>query len=98
LWEAFEALPSELTWYGESLLKFASIPLHPIEPLFRFYHYDWQWQAMRATGETDEKLAQNFLGVAYQSNWHFELDAGTKVRPLTSRLLRRVKRWLTKFR
>jgi Family of unknown function (DUF6492) len=97
LWEAIAQLPSELTWYGESLLKFGSIPLHPIEPLFRCYHYDWQWQAMRATGETEEKLAQNFLGVAYQSNWYFEMDAGTKVKPLTSRMLRRLKRWLTRF-
>jgi hypothetical protein len=98
LWEAIAQLPSELTWYGESLLKFGSIPLRPIEPLFRCYSYEWYWHAMKATGETDDKLSQCFLGVVYQSNWHIELDAGTKIKPLSSRLLRRAKRWLAKFR
>ncbi len=98
LWEAIAQLPSELTWYGESLLKFGSIPLRPIEPLFRCYGYEWYWQAMKAAGETDDKLSQNFLGVVYQSNWHFELDAGAKIKPLSSRLLRRVKRRLARFR
>jgi len=97
LWEAIEQEPSELRWYGESLLKFASITLHPIEPLFRCYHYDWQWHALKAAGETHETLARNFLGAVYQSNWHFELDAGTKTRPLPSRIPRRVKRWLARF-
>jgi hypothetical protein len=96
LWEAVAEIPSESLWYGESVLKYQSIPLYPIQSLFRIYHYDWQWQAMRAMGETDEKLAENFLGVGYQSNWYFELDAGTKVRPLTSKLLRWAKRWLAK--
>jgi hypothetical protein len=98
IWDAIEDLPSELSWYGESLLKFASVPLRPIEPLFRCYGYEWFWQVMRAAGETDAKLAQNFLGVVYQSNWYFELDAETRTRPLHSRLLRRTKRWLAKFR
>jgi hypothetical protein len=97
LWDAIAQLPSELTWYGESLLKFGSIPLRPIEPLFRCYGYEWYWQAMNAAGETDDKLSQNFLGVVYQSNWHFELDAGAKIKPLSSRLLRRAKRWLEAF-
>ena len=98
MWDAIAELGSELTWYGESLLKFASIPVRQIEPLFRCYSYEWYWQAMKATGETDDKLSQNFLGVVYQSNWHFQLDAGTKTRPMPSRMLRRVKRWLARFR
>jgi hypothetical protein len=98
LWEAIAQEPSELRWYGEALLKFASIPLHPIEPLFRVYHYDWQWHALKAMGETHENLARNFLGVVYQSNWYFELDAGSKTRPPLSRILRRAKRWLAQFR
>lgn len=97
-WDAIAELPSEMTWYGESLLKFASIPLRSIEPLFRVYHYDWQRQAMQAAGETDAKLAQNFLGVVFQSNWYFELDAGTKIRSPRSRMLRGAKRWLAKFK
>jgi Family of unknown function (DUF6492) len=97
LWEAIAEIPSESLWYGEALLKYESIPLYPIQPLFRIYHYDWQWRALRSAGETDENLAKNFLGVDYQSNWYRELDAGSKVRPLTSRMWRRVKRWLTRF-
>ena len=98
LWDAIEREPSEFRWYGESLLKFGSIPLHPIEPLFRCYHYDWQWHALRATGETHETLKRHFLGVVYQSNWHYELDSGAQVKSLPSRLLRRVKRRLARFR
>jgi hypothetical protein len=98
LWDAIGKDPSELLWYGEGLLKFSSIPLHPVEPLFRVYHYDWQWQAMRGLGENDDTLKRNYLGAVYQSNWRFELDAGSKVRPLPSRIVRRVKRALRRFR
>jgi Family of unknown function (DUF6492) len=98
LWEAITELPSEMTWYGESLLKFSSIALRPIGPLFRCYGYEWYWQLMQAAGETDKKLVQNFLGVVYQSNWYFELDAGEKIRPPLSRFLRRAKRLMGSFR
>ena len=43
-------VPSELRWYGESLLAFRSIPLAPIEPLFRVYHHDWHFNALRRLG------------------------------------------------
>ena len=97
LWDAIEQEPSEFRWYGETLLKFGSISLHPIGPLFRCYHYDWQWHALRAAGETEEIVTRHFLGVVYQSNWYDSLDAGTKVKPLPSRLLRRFKRWLARL-
>jgi hypothetical protein len=29
---------------GEALLYYNSIPLMPIEPLFRCYHYNWQYE------------------------------------------------------
>ena len=92
LWDAIDHVPTEIRWYGEALLAYQSIPLAPIEPLFRVYHHDWQWLAMRRLGETPEKLADQFLGAVYQSNWEFELDApGT--RSALSRLSRQFKRF-----
>jgi hypothetical protein len=92
LWDAIAQAPSEIRWYGEALLAYDSIPLQPIEPLFRVYHHAWQYFALRRQGETLATLAEQFLGVVYQSNWEYELDApGT--RSAASRLSRRFKRW-----
>ena len=97
LWDAIDFAPTEIRWYGEALLAYRSIPLEPIEPLFRFYHHDWQYFAMRRLGETPAKLADLFMGVVYQSNWEFELDApGT--RSAASLLGRRFKRWRRRLR
>jgi hypothetical protein len=91
LWDAIDAAPAEIRWYGEALLAYRSIPLEPIEPLFRVYHHEWQWFALRRLGETRETLAREFLGAVYQSNWEYELDApGT--RSWLSRAARRLKR------
>jgi hypothetical protein len=65
-----------------------------IEPLFRIYHYDWHYYLLRRLGETQEKLAQNFMGVIYQSAWESELDYGAPSKSLPSRLLKRSKRLL----
>lgn len=85
LWDAIAQRSGELRWYGEALLRFQSIPIYPIEPLFRVYHYEWQWHQLQANGETDEKVAANYLGVVYQSNWH-----GKKPRNPIKRLFRKV--------
>ncbi|WP_372524531.1 DUF6492 family protein [Piscinibacter sp.] len=92
LWDAIEHAPTEIRWYGEALLAYRSIPIDPIEPLFRVYHHEWQWFALRRLGETPDKLAEQFLGAVYQSNWEFELDAIGR-RSAMSRLGRRLKRW-----
>ena len=65
-----------------------------IEPLFRIYHYDWQYYLARRMGETEDKLTQNFIGVIYQSAWESELDYGAPTKPLLSRMLKRGKRFL----
>ena len=97
LWDAIEQMPSELRWYGESLLAWRSIPIDPIEPLFRVYHHDWHYHALRRLGETEAKLAERYLGAVYQSNWQYEMDeAGARSAP--SRAVRRIKRWLRQFR
>lgn len=72
--DAIELLPTESLWYGEALLKYLPIAVWPIEPLFRCYHYREQYETARSQGETEDTIAQNYLGVVYQSNWHRGLD------------------------
>jgi hypothetical protein len=93
LWDAIERCPSEAHWYGEALLHLQSIPLLPIEPLFRVYHFDWQYDLMCKWGETTETLADQYLGVCVQSSWEVDMDAaGT--RRIASKMVRRIKRWI----
>lgn len=98
LWDAVESFPAEIRWYGEALLKYESIPLYPIEPLFRFYHYDWQYFTLKKQGETIEKLREQYLGVVFQSNWEFELDYGSQQKTMLSRVARNLRRQLKRFR
>ena len=92
--------PNELHWYGETLLKYGSIPIHPINPLFRVYHYDWEFFEAAKKGETIETLKSQYLGVLKQSNWHYELDSGVQAarKSAPSRFVRYIKRNLAKFR
>lgn len=100
LWDAIAERPSELRWYGEALLRFRSVPLLPIEPLFRVYHYNWQWHTQRRLGETPERLKREYLGVLCQSSWQYQMDFGTQARrkSLASRWLRSLKSRLARFR
>lgn len=93
LWDLVTPDYPETLIYGEALLKYRAIPLIAIEPLFRVYHYDWQYYLMRRLGETDEKLKLNYLGVLYQSNWESNMNAGGE-KSLPSRFLKRAKRFL----
>lgn len=94
LWDLVTPKHPESLVYGEALLKYQAIPLRMIEPLFRIYHYDWQYYVSRRIGETELKLRQNFMGVIYQSAWEAEMDFGAPAKSLPSRALRRVKRLL----
>ena len=98
LWDAIQERPGELRWYGEALLHYNSIPLLPIEPLFRVYHYNWQFHTQRRTGESIEKLQGEYLGVLCQSNWQYEWDFGSKKKSVFSRMARWLKRQLAKLR
>jgi hypothetical protein len=92
LWDAIDQCPSEAHWYGEALLHLQSIPLLPIEPLFRVYHFDWQYDLYRKWGESNETLRDQYLGVCIQSNWEVEMDTlGT--RGVASKWVRKLKRW-----
>jgi hypothetical protein len=94
LWDLVTSNHPESLVYGEALLKYQAIPVRMIEPLFRIYHYDWQYYLSRRLGETKEKLKHNFIGVIYQSAWESELDFGAPTKSLQSRMLRKIKRWL----
>ena len=94
LWDMVTPEYPETLIYGEALLKYRSIPLIAIEPLFRVYHYDWQYFLMKRLGETEDKLKTNYLGVLYQSNWESNLNLGDSQKSLPSRVLKNVKRFL----
>jgi hypothetical protein len=92
LWDFISPELPETLIYGETLLKYRAIPLIAIEPLFRTYHYDWQYFLMKRLGETEEKVAKNYLGIIYQSAWESELTLGQSQKSLLSQLLRKSKR------
>ena len=93
IWEFITPEYPETLIYGEALLKFQAIPLIAIEPLFRIYHYDWQYFLMKRLGETEAKVAKHYMGIIYQSAWESELNFGTSQKSLPSRLLKRLKRF-----
>ncbi len=93
LWEFISPAHPETLIYGETLLKYRAIPLIAIEPLFRTYHYDWQYYVMKRLGETQEKLKQNYLGVIYQSAWESEVNVDSSRKNVFSRALKRIKRF-----
>jgi hypothetical protein len=93
LWEFISPLHPETLIYGEALLKYQAIPIRAIEPLFRVYHYDWEYYLFRRLGETTENLKQNFMGVLYQSNWDVELNYGSPTKSIWSRIVRKLKRF-----
>ena len=93
IWEFINPEYPETLIYGETLLKYRAIPLIAIEPLFRTYHYDWQYFLLRRLGETQSKLRQNYLGVIFQSAWDADLTLGQPLKSLPSRLLKKMKRF-----
>lgn len=93
IWDLITPEHPETLIYGETLLKFHAIPLIAIEPLFRIYHYDWQYFLMKRLGETEAKVAKHYMGIIYQSAWESELNFGASQKSLSSRLLKRLKRF-----
>jgi len=93
LWDVVTPEYPETLLYGEALLKYQAIPVRAIEPLFRIYHYDWQYYLYKRLGETTEKLKQNYMGIIYQSNWESEMSLGASDKGALSVLLKRIKRF-----
>lgn len=94
LWDLVTPQNPETLIYIESLLKYGSIELKPIDQLFKVYYFDWYYYLMRRIGENEKKLSENYLGIIYQSNWESELDYGKANKGFFSRLVKRVKRFV----
>ncbi len=91
LWDFISPQHPETLIYGETLMKFKAVPLLAIEPLFRTYHYEWQYFLMRRLGETKQKVAQHYLGIIYQSAWETRMQYGASTKSILSRFLRWLK-------
>jgi hypothetical protein len=96
LWDLVDSAHPETLIYGEALLKYRAIPLIAIEPLFRTYHYDWQYFLMKRLGETEEKIRSNYLGIIYQSNWNRNLAYASQ-KAFFSRVLTEIKHFLRRI-
>ncbi len=59
----------EMQLYGEYLLFSKTIPVVPIDPLFKVYHYAEQFFESQMNGESELFLSEEYLGVVMQSNW-----------------------------
>ncbi len=92
LWDLCTSEHPETLIYLEALLNFQTIPMHPIEQLFRVYYYDWHYFLLRRLGESIPKLRENYLGVIYQSSWDASLDLGGSQKSIASRMVRKIKR------
>jgi len=91
IWDAVKNNPSEIRWYGESLLAGECISVHAIEPLFKVYHYYWQYKNDQKKGIDEYELSKNYIGVIYQSNWDKKLDPYFSRKSIFSRCWRKVK-------
>lgn len=76
LTDAFTKVSSEFTWYGEWLLATRSIQLLPIEPMFKVFHYQGQYDECKNQGVTEADLVKVYMGVVMQSNWNSPLQYG----------------------
>ena len=85
--------PCETQWYGEFLLHDQTIPIIPREPLFKVWGFEDQWKEGISMGESDDVLAQNYLGVIDQSYWSKSLDAYSREQKRKIKWKRRFKRW-----
>jgi hypothetical protein len=67
--DLIKTVPSEFTWSGEWLLTDKTIPLHPCEPLGKFFHYKQQYEEYKRLGYKEEDFAQQYIFLTLQSNW-----------------------------
>ena len=70
-----ETVPSEFSWYLEWMLSHPSIvPLYPIEPIFKVFHYLPEYHQFKQLGYTIEHWSSNYLGVCMQSSSGLPLE------------------------
>jgi len=94
IWDLISPAYPESLIYGEALLKFNSIPIIAIEPLFRTYHYDWYYFLLKRTGENEKKVKENYLGIVHQSAWDLDLHFGNNGKSGLSNFLKLIKQKL----
>ncbi|MDH4450930.1 MAG: DUF6492 family protein [Rhodoferax sp.] len=92
--DAISQAPIESRWYGEALLAYKAIPLHPCQSLFKVYHYAWQFDHDSRRGITNEHLKNLYCGVIYQSAWERDMDWPEEGGTWMSRLNRKIRRLL----
>lgn len=83
--------PNEQRWYGEALLKYKAIDLHPSQPFFKMYHYAWQKRRDIRSGIGLQQLASIYSGVSYQSTWERQMDWPREGGSVLSKLGRRIR-------
>lgn len=71
--DLINSVQSEFTWYGEWLLTDKTIPIMPIEPPFKFFHYLQEYQEYKQLGYRIEHWAKNYWGVVMQSSSNLPL-------------------------
>jgi hypothetical protein len=69
IFELLQEYHCEMQLYGEYLLFSKIIPVMPIDPLFKVYHYAEQFFEAQMMGESEFSLSSEYLGVVIQSNW-----------------------------
>lgn len=69
-----EFCPSEFSWYGEWLLTNKTIDLMPIEPIFKFFHYEQLYQYYKQLGFSELDFTEQYMGIVMQSNWNAPLN------------------------
>ena len=92
--EAIEKAGTESHWYGEALLKFKAIPLYPCQPLFKVYHYAWQYDKEMRIGVKKDNISKIYHGIIYQSAWERNMDWPREGGFWTSHIARRMRRIL----
>jgi hypothetical protein len=90
IWQAFSRVPSEIRWYGESLLKYQAIVIYPILPIFRCYHYDWQVKYYKKY-PSQINDSPHIIGEVRQSNWDESLRPTFAKKNWTSTWWKKVK-------
>lgn len=90
LTDVIKQFGSEVRWYGETLLASKVIPLHPIGPLAKFYHYEWQYRDEKK-GRFTIPDTQSHIGKVLQSNWDKSLEPAFSKKSFPSRLWRTIR-------
>jgi hypothetical protein len=91
IWDAIQLLPMEMRWYGEAFLESNLFHSKSIKPLFKVYHYEWQFKNDLKKGVLINDLNANYLGMIQQSNWNRNLDPKFARKSLASRFWKKIK-------